>query len=73
MTDDGRFLVVRLEKDLHPSRVVGIFCAFRQIPGVVSVTDLSAISAETLDVMLRAPEPVVVQRTVRTKQLELGA
>ncbi len=68
MTDD-RFLVVRLERGLHQSRHVGIFCAIQQIPGVVSVTDLSMISATTLDLMLLAPDPEPVQHAERVEQL----
>jgi hypothetical protein len=39
-----RFLLVRIEPDLHPSRVVGIFHQIVQTPGVEACT-----SAEILD------------------------
>lgn len=56
----GRFLLVRLERDLHPSRVVGIGLVARSTPGVVSVTDLAAISPDTLAAIMLAPDPEVV-------------
>ncbi len=52
-----RFLLVELEGGLDRSRRVGIECALKQIPGVRMVCDLEAISAETLGVILLAPEP----------------
>lgn len=69
MDEPGRFLVVRLERGLHPSRVVGLFHAFRTYAGVVSVCDLSAITQETLDVLLMVPDPEVSDAPV---QLEMA-
>jgi DNA-binding phage protein len=48
----GQFLVVRLEADLPTYRVNGLVMAIRQHPGIASVTDLAAISRETLDRLL---------------------
>lgn len=65
-----RFLVIELESGLHSSREVGIFHAVRQVPGVVSVTDLSAISQTTLDVVLFKPPPEPVDSEPSMRQLE---
>ena len=44
----SRWVLVEIE-DLPAYRQVGLFCAFQQYPGVVRVTDLQAITRETLD------------------------
>jgi hypothetical protein len=44
-----RWVLVELEEELPAYRQVGLFCAFQQLPGVVSVTDLEAISQTTLE------------------------
>lgn len=44
----GRFLLVQLEPDLHPSRITGIYCRIVQTPGVVSCEDLALRSFELL-------------------------
>jgi hypothetical protein len=49
---------------------VGLFCAFQQLPGVVSVTDLAAISQTTLDVLLLGPTEPVSRPAKRIKQLD---
>jgi hypothetical protein len=67
----GRWVLVELEEDLPAYRQVGLFYAFKLLPGVVSVTDLESISAETLDVFLLKPAPVTVTRpSRRIKQLD---
>lgn len=60
--DGARFLVVQVEGGLHESRYVGLFHAFRQYPGVVSVTDLDAISRKTLDALMRKPTTTVKRK-----------
>jgi hypothetical protein len=52
-----RALVVVLEDDLHPSRVVGLYHNISQLPGVQCVADLSSISRDVLDLWLVPPEP----------------
>lgn len=61
-------LVVQLEDALHPSRVVGIFHAVQQIPGVVCVVDLSAIEQETLNRMLRQGPTIEETMAARPKK-----
>jgi hypothetical protein len=56
----SRWVLVELEEELPAYRQVGLFCAFQQLPGVVSVTDLEAISAETLESYLLGPTETVV-------------
>jgi hypothetical protein len=65
-----RWVLVELEEELPAYRQVGLFCAFQQLPGVVSVTDLAAISQDTLEsYLLGAAETVRVP--VRIRQLDL--
>jgi hypothetical protein len=54
-----RWVLVELE-ELPAYRQVGLFCAFQQLPGVVSVTDLAAISQMTLESFLLGPTETVV-------------
>lgn len=54
-TQKRQALVVQLEPGLPAYRVVGLFHAICQHPGVDSVSALSAISQETLDLMLMQP------------------
>lgn len=61
-------LVVQLEDELHQSRVVGIFHAVQQIPGVVCVVDLSAIEQETLNRMLRQGPTIEETMAARPKK-----
>lgn len=63
--------MLELEGNLDHSREVGIWCAAKHIPGVHSVTDLSAVSQQTLDVVLfrPPPEPLVVPEPV-VEQIE---
>lgn len=56
--DLGQCYLVKLEPGLNASRLVGIFHNVRLLPGVQSVTDLAAITAETLQaVLLSVPDP----------------
>jgi hypothetical protein len=55
--EPGRALVVKLEEGLHPVRINVLFDLIQRFPGVVSVTDLAAISADTLDLLLHGPSP----------------
>jgi hypothetical protein len=73
MTATDRFFVVRIERGLHPSRLVGIMCGIRLIPGVVSVADLAAITPETLEALMLAPDPQPVVNAPRVEQLGLLA
>jgi hypothetical protein len=66
-------VLVELEEELPAYRQVGLFCAFQQLPGVVSVTDLEAISQTTLDVLLLGPTAPVSRPSVRVKQLDFSA
>lgn len=66
----GRWVLVELEEELPAYRQVGLFCAFQQLPGVVSVTDLAAISQTTLDVLLLGPTEPVSRPARRIKQLD---
>jgi len=54
-----RFLLVRLEDDLHPSRVVGVFHRIALTPGVqcVFAADLTGLSDERLAVLTASPTP----------------
>lgn len=52
----SRFLLVRLERGLHPSRRVGIGLILKTTPGVLSITDVAAISPETLKAIMLAPD-----------------
>lgn len=52
--------MVELEPGLDRSRHVGIWCRIRQTPGVVSITDLEAVSQSTLDTILLTVAPVEV-------------
>jgi hypothetical protein len=63
-----RWVLVELEEELPAYRQVGLFCAFQQLPGVVSVTDLAAISQTTLDVLLLGPTEPVSRPSKRVKQ-----
>lgn len=56
----SRFLLVEIEDGLPAYRHVGLFHALRLHAGVRSVTDLEAISAETLESYLLGPTEVVV-------------
>lgn len=57
-------LVVRLQDGLEPLMFNLVFQALRHVHGVDSVTDLSAISADTLRTIMREPpaEPARKQR-----------
>jgi hypothetical protein len=65
--EPGRFLLVQLEAGLHRSRHVGIWHNVMGLPGVESVTDLSATTQATLDVILMRPEPVPAKKKARTR------
>lgn len=68
----SRFLLVELDGGLAESRYVGLFHAIRLHVGVHAVTDLEAISQETLDFVLLKPEPVVFEpEAERVEQLAL--
>lgn len=65
----SRFILVEIEPGLDRSRYVGIWCAVKQIPGVHSLTDLTAVSQSTLDAILfnppaPTPEPEPVRQAV---------
>lgn len=64
MTD---MLVVQIEPGLPAYRLVGLFAAIRQHPGVKSVADIHFLTQETLDLMLMQPEPAPVKRKRRSK------
>jgi hypothetical protein len=66
----SRWVLVELEEELPAYRQVGLFCAFQQLPGVVSVTDLEAISQTTLDALLLGPTAPVSRPSQRVKQLD---
>ena len=57
----SRFWLVELEPDLpsHYTTETGVWCSIHQISGVKSITDLSAISQATLDVILLKPTEAV--------------
>jgi hypothetical protein len=74
----SRFVLVEIEPGLDRSRHTGIWCAVRLIPGVRSLTDISAISAETLNAILWNPPAVVplsapASASEHTQQLEMPA
>lgn len=55
----GRYLLVELHENLAAHGTtsnVAVIC-LKQVPGVATVTDLAAITQETLDVILLNPEP----------------
>jgi hypothetical protein len=59
MPATGRFLLVELAEDLaaHYTTLTGVRACLRIIPGVVAVTDMAAISADTLtDILLPADQ-----------------
>ena len=59
MASTGRWLLVELAEDLsaHETTRRGVWACLRIIPGVVAITDLSAVSAETLtDLLLPADQ-----------------
>jgi hypothetical protein len=58
----SRWVLVEIEEELPAYRQVGLFCAFQQYPGVVRVTDLQAITRETLDRWLLPAEPAPVKK-----------
>jgi hypothetical protein len=60
----GRFLVVELESGVHPNRVAAFMHDWCGLAGVVSVTDLAAITPETLASVLAKPVPVVAPTRV---------
>lgn len=64
MTD---MLVVQIEPGLPAYRLVGLFAAIRQHPGVKSVADIHFLTQETLDLMLMRPEPAPVKKKRRSK------
>ncbi len=66
----SRWVLVELEEELPAYRQVGLFCAFQQLPGVVSVTDLEAISQTTLEGFLLGPTETVSRPSKRIKQLD---
>jgi len=53
--------VVVLEPDLHRSRITGLMLNIRDLPGVRSVTDMTAIDQTTLDYLLLRPTERVRQ------------
>jgi hypothetical protein len=57
----GQYLVVVLEEGLHRARVSGLMLNIKDLPGVTQVTDMTAISQATLDVILRQPTPLLEQ------------
>jgi hypothetical protein len=65
-----RWVLVELEEELPAYRQVGLFYAFQQLPGVVSVTDLEAISQATLEGFLLGPTKTVSRPSQRIKQLD---
>jgi hypothetical protein len=69
----GRFVLVELHGNLEKHGTtsnVAKLC-LRQVPGVASVTDLAAITQETLDVILLNPEEDVVVEPVEPTQAVL--
>lgn len=69
MVEPGRWLLVQLEAGLHRSRVTGLWHNFMGLPGVESVTDLSATTQETLDVILMHPDLAPMPKRGRAKRL----
>jgi hypothetical protein len=63
VTDCPRFLLIRLEPDLHASRIAGVWAALRLLPGVLCVfeADLTRLPSERLDVLTSGPELKVRQ------------
>lgn len=61
----GRTLLVQLDPSLDRSRRVGLWCAIKSCPGVVSITDMAAISRETLDLLLLPDEYKILPRRKR--------
>lgn len=57
----SRFWLVELEPDLEqlafPTTRGGVWAGVLMVNGVRSLTDVAAISRETLDALLRPPEP----------------
>ena len=53
----SRFLLVVLEEDLaaHYTTRTGVWASLKQVSGIQSITDLSAISQTTLDLVLLKP------------------
>lgn len=64
MTTTGRFLMVELESNLHPNRVHAFMDRCVDFNGVVSVTDLAAITSDTLETILMKPEPVFAPQRI---------
>ncbi len=69
--EEGVALLVKLEPNLPISRQNGLFHAIRLHPGVTSVTDLSAISQETLNKILLLPELPNFTKRKRDKKLKV--
>lgn len=66
----SRFILVEIEPELPQYRRRGIWCAVKQIPGVHSLTDLTAVSQNTLDAILfNPPAPTPEPEPVRQAAL----
>jgi hypothetical protein len=61
----SRFWLVELHQDLEqgdfPTTRYGVWCGVHGVNGVKSLTDMDAISFETLDELLRPTDPELVQ------------
>ena len=64
MAPTSRFLLVELAHDLgvYYQTRSGVFATLSACPGVLAVTDVSAISADTLTEMLLPPEQAYAPR-----------
>lgn len=64
----GRYLLVELHENLavHGTTLGVAHLCILQVPGVLDVTDLAAISRETLDDILLVPE-AVAEKTQQKK------
>lgn len=65
---NSRYLMVVLDPGLDHSRITGLFHAVMLLPGVLSVTDMSMITQETVNAILMLPDETV-QAEIRAKEL----
>jgi hypothetical protein len=59
----SRFWLVELHEDLesHKTTRYGVWCGVHGVNGVKSLTDMDAISFDTLEELLRPSDPELVQ------------
>ena len=59
--EPGRFLLVEMEPGLHPNRISTFYRYVEDFPGMLSITDLSVMSRESLDERLLIPDEDILR------------